>query len=423
MKRRACIVVLVAAAACHTSTTSGGETGGPEVPIDAGSVDTPPPIDADAGTPDAPPADAPPTGLTELCGAEAPAPSAPGYVDYWERCYLKRWCEWQVGCSALNPYRDAQDCIDRSDDVVGGALSAELRERTRAIEQHRASIDVAAFTQCLVETSEAYCTTARFSAACATRFTGTIGDGGGCYTDIDCASPGATCESSCSDACCLGTCRPKLTQGQACADDDACEPGLVCHHTCLSGDLGSRCSSDSDCDWSAWCNAGRCAATFPPGSSCTSGFQCGGDTSCIGLSIIDPSPGQCLSISHAGDRCDFLCFGNLYCDGSGICRDLPGLGQSCPGFTPCSGVDTICSNGRCVLRGDAGAACSTTQPCRPGLYCNSELNDPNPTCVAPGGTGQPCADPRHCESYLCSGTTGQPGQCLGWAGTCPAGGG
>jgi hypothetical protein len=57
------------------------------------------------------------------------------------------------------------------------------------------------------------------------------------------------------------------------------------------------------------------------------------------------------------------------------------------------------------------------------LYCNSELNDPNPTCVAPGGTGQPCADPRHCESYLCSGTTGQPGQCLGWAGTCPAGGG
>jgi hypothetical protein len=341
-------------------------------------------------------------------------------LDDWERCYRKRWCEWRVGCLPMNSYLDVQECIDRSDDVEGVWLGAALREHKRAIEQGRASIDIAAFTRCLLDTSGALCNTASRSVACAKRFIGTISDGGDCYTDIECASPGATCESSCTDACCLGTCQPKLKLGDPCDLDFSCEPGLVCNQTCLSGDIGTPCRDFFDCDSNAWCNAGVCAADLAPGSACTSRSQCGGDTTCTGLSIIDSQPGQCLSISKPGDPCDLICYGNLYCDASGTCRDLPKLGDSCSGFTPCRGVDTVCSsNGQCVLRGDVGATCSVSQPCQPGLFCTSELNDPNPKCAARQAEGLPCTDPSHCESFLCSGNIVKPGVCLAWSDTCP----
>ncbi|HWU90772.1 MAG TPA: hypothetical protein VN253_26080 [Kofleriaceae bacterium] len=392
MKRRALIVAVVV-------TGCGDDLEGFVAPT------TPP---ADAYVVDQPAAD-----LAEICGAQ------PVTLDDWEDCYQRRYCENLVGCSSLNSYRDVQECAARNDDVASGRLSAERRARRRAVEHGRASIDVAAFTQCLVDLDRAHCNTARSSVACATRFVGTVGDGGACSTDFECVSPGATCAADCADACCLGTCRPRFKQGEACDLADSCEPGLVCHGTCLSGDIGAPCVNLRDCDQVAWCNAGTCAADLTPGAACTSLSQCGGETTCIGLSIVDPTPGQCLSISRPGDRCDFACYGNLYCDPSGTCRELPVLGQSCSSFVPCRGVDTFCSNGVCVDRGDNGATCSGTKPCRPGLFCTDELGDPTPTCAARRVVGEACAAPGHCSSHLCSGSTGQPGICLPWSDTCP----
>jgi hypothetical protein len=363
------------------------------------------------GRVDAPP-DAPPLALAELCGA------VPVTLDDWERCYEKRWCEWQVGCLPLNSYHDVQECIDESYQLEGGRLAAELRERLRAVQQARATLDVDAFTRCLRETSGELCNTARFSVACATRFIGKVADGGACYTDIECASSGASCEATCADACCAGTCRPKFREGEACDLGDSCEPGLVCHRTCLSGDIGAPCGSNRDCDSNAWCDAGRCRADLAPGATCTSPLQCGGQTSCVGLSIVDTTPGRCSSISKVGDRCDSFCYGNLFCDPSGVCRQLPELGQICSGFTPCRGIDTTCSNGRCVLLGGAGTACSNSQGCLPRLFCTSELNAPNPTCAPLGATGQRCVGPTQCESYRCSGRPGQVGVCLAWSESC-----
>jgi len=400
MKLRVWIVMMVASAGC-------GDNLSPH-PLSAMPADAGPDRPADAGIDGAPDAgvDASPGGLTEICGAE------PVTFDDWEHCYQKRWCEWRVGCQPMNSYLDVPECMDRSDDVEGGRLAAELRERKGAVAapDRRASIDVAAFTQCLLDTSAALCNTARYSVACATRFKGTIADGGDCYADIECKSPGATCESSCTDACCVGTCQPKLTVGDPCDSNDFCEPGLICYQTCRSGAIGTSCMGSFDCDSSAWCNAGVCAADLEPGSACTSRSQCGGDTTCTGLSIIDPRPGQCLSISKPGDPCDFICYGNLYC-ASGTCHELPTLGDACSAFTPCRGVDTICSNGVCVARGEEGARCSITEPCRPGLFCTSEVNEPMPVCALPRGADQPCTKPSHCESYLCSSTTGEPGKC------------
>lgn len=407
MKRPVFIAVMVIATGCGDNLL--GDDGG--VPDTSPPIDMSPPIDT------SPPIDAPPPNLIELCGAE------PVTFEDWENCYQKRWCEWLVGCVPRNRYSGVQECLDESDKLSGGRLTAEFRERMRAVAAERAWIDEDAFTQCLAETSAAHCNTARSSVACATRFTGTIDDGQ-CYTDIECTSPGATCESDCTESCCLGTCRPKFEEGESCVESYSCEPGLRCagDGMCWSGDIGDSCTYDLDCDPNAWCNDGNCEADLPLGAACTSILQCSGDTLCIGLSIVDPSPGQCLSVSKPGDRCDNVCYGNLYCDASGTCRNLPGLGESCSAFTSCRGVDLVCSNGLCVLRSDIGEACSGSQPCQPGLFCTSELNDSNPVCAPPGGTEAPCADPSQCESYLCSGDTGQPGECLAWSDTCLLGG-
>src|SRR5687767_9743851 len=126
MVERALCLLVLACVAC-------GDNRGVPVDVDA----TPSPLDA--GVPDA---EAPPT-LEEMCGA------IPVTVDDWERCYRKRYCEAMVNCSEQNRYLDAEECIERSDAVSGGALAHDLFERQRAVADGRAAIDTAAFTQCL----------------------------------------------------------------------------------------------------------------------------------------------------------------------------------------------------------------------------------------------------------------------------------
>jgi hypothetical protein len=258
--------------------------------------------------------------------------------------------------------------------------------------------------------------------SCATRFTGTIGDFATCYSDAECASPGADCTSACTDACCTGACQPRFKLGQACTDISSCEPGLECHRTCIAGDINTPCASDRDCDPNAWCDlqAKLCKADYATGAACTNPLQCGGETSCVGTNITTSNPGHCLRISKPGDPCDVFCYGNLYCDGS-ACRALPVLGQTCTALVPCAGTDVICDVDACVRRSGVGVACGA-QTCLPGLFCTSELGDPNPTCADRRAEGEPCADPSHCESYLCSGNSVQSGVCLAWSTTCPASG-
>jgi hypothetical protein len=427
MSRAWVIAIAVAAAACSARGPAGlvGPGGGSGPPDGSGAPD-------DAGVPDGTgttggpgdggSADAgnDPTDLATICGGTAPVT-----LDDWEDCYLKRTCEWEVGCPTENTFRDAADCIESWDGVQGGKLAADRRARKRAVEQGRASIDVAAFTQCLVRTSATRCDTALHDAACLTRFTGTIADGAGCFTGVDCASPGAVCApSDCTGACCLGTCQRKFRLGEACQLFDSCEPGLRCTgRMCVSGDAGTPCARGSvnQCDFGTFCDSQtlRCTPTLAPGSACTQLLQCGGDETCVGLSVSSADPGQCQRVSRPGDACDNFCFGNLYCDAaSSTCRALPALGQACTELIPCAGANTICDSGRCVVRSDVAVACSG-QTCLPGLFCTSELGDSDPVCAERRAVNQACAAPSHCESFLCSGTSGQHGACLPWSDTCP----
>jgi hypothetical protein len=346
----------------------------------------------EAPLPDAPVGDGP--GLGELCGA---VPTTP---DAWEDCYLRRWCAWYVGCVPLNPYRDAAECVARADEVEGGRLTAERRARELAVAAGRAHLEPAAFARCLDDLSESRCNTARFSPACAARYRGEIADGGACSSSAECASPGATCASGCTDACCGGTCEPKAALGEVCSDFDGCQPGLRCHGTCRAGDIGTACGAHLDCDPEAWCDAGTCAADLPVGAACTNPLQCGGNADCIGLSIAHATPGTCQPISSPGDRCDGLCYGNLYCAGDGRCRALPGEGESC-GAVPCRGVELYCRGGVCAPRSSAGESCTDSLACAPGLFCTSELGAPAPACAVRQGAGEPCTSSNQCGSRCC----------------------
>jgi hypothetical protein len=405
--------IAVSAMACSARRPVGASLTGPMdgggATDDAGGTGTGPDGAGDAATD--------PTDLATICGGTVPVT-----LDDWENCYQKRKCEWEVGCVTLDAFRDVPDCIASADAVSGGKLAAQRRARKRAVEQGRASINVDAFTQCLIRTSATRCNTALFDPACLTRFTGTIGDGDGCYTDVDCESPDAQCVATCSDACCLGTCQHKAREGEACQTFASCEPGLRCTGTkCVTGDVGTPCDRGSvnQCDFGTFCNSQtlRCTPTYSAGASCTDILQCGGDETCIGLSISSSNPGRCLRNSQPGDPCDDTCHGNLYC-ASGICRALPRLGESCSTLIPCAGANTICNSGLCVLRSDVGVSCGR-QTCLPGLFCTSEIGDANPVCAARRAVGAPCAAPGHCQSFVCSGNTSVPGVCLAWSDTCP----
>jgi hypothetical protein len=373
--------------------------------------------DARVAAPDGPVADAGidamvdarPPSLDELCGA------TPTTLAEWEDCYARRVCEWRANCPTSSPYRDADDCVAFADGLEGGALSAARRERTRAVEDGRATIDEAQFTQCLIETSAARCNTAFLAPSCQLRFRGTVADGQACLGDIECASPGATCARTCNDACCVGTCEPADAVGASCDNFYSCVPGSLCDlGTCFSGDLGDACDTLGGCDPERYCDlqTHTCKQDLAPDATCSNLLQCGGETSCVGLE--SANTGTCGRLTEIGDPCDAFCLGNLVCAG-GTCQLLPDLDAGCNGA--CLGAENVCVEGQCVARGDVGADCNDTT-CRPGLFCTNEIDDATPSCAARGGDGAPCKDPSHCASHLCSGTSQLLGECLPWIDQC-----
>jgi hypothetical protein len=368
------------------------------------------------------PADAPePESLAAMCGAE------PQALAEWDACYLKRECEVRVHCSEKNLYTDVQECIDLLDAVKGGQLAFETFERERSIAAGVASLDEAAFTQCLRELDSRQCSSAGRPPTCPVRFAGTIADQEACTSDIECLSPGARCEpQDCGDSCCLGTCEPRPKLDEPCVDLFDCEPGLKCSidsFTCITGDVGTPCPHRVDCDPGAWCDDGICQPDLGEGEPCFSLLQCGGETTCVGLAR-EVEPARCRRVTEPGDACDDFCFGNLFCDlsssdGFGVCRPLPGEGQGCGVLLPCLGRNQRCDGGICVTRSDVGVSC-VDGDCLPGLYCSDQLGEADPVCRAPLADGaSDCNQPAHCESYICDGDEDAPGSCQPSQASCP----
>jgi len=410
------MVVTCALVACDSPTARLGSLGDAGVTGDADAGDGG--VVDDGGTTDADD----PTDLVSMCG------SMPVTLGDWERCYQKRWCEIVVNCSELNLYRDVDQCIALENGVEGGSRSFEVFERARAIGAGKASIDTDTFTQCLVETSPRRCATAAHPSACKRRFIGTVPDHQVCFSDIECVTPGATCDqpATCTESCCAGTCTPKAALGEHCEDlVDGCAPGLVCgtNQTCVDGDLGKHCAGPYDCAPGAWCSSGTCVAARKQGESCGVDTVCEGETRCLGL-IRHAAPPTCQPITHAGDPCDWFCLGNLVCDlplGSdfGTCKPIATHGHACSGQLPCLGVDQRCSGGVCVDRSTAGQTC-VDGTCQPGLFCSDQLGATKPVCTAPLADGQSsCNQPSQCQSHVCGGDESANGSCRALQAACP----
>jgi hypothetical protein len=382
--------------------------------------------------------------LLEMCGSE------PTTLEAWEQCYMVRACEWALQCGHLLPYRDIQECMEWRDALSDGRLAAARRERHRAVQQGRASIDEDAFARCLQELDPSHChrraLESRLRPACAVRFVGTVEDGGACYGDVECASPGANCvRGACADGCCEGTCEPAIVEGGDCFTGQ-CEPGLACvlgdrcsdtgHSFCCLpvSKVGEPCSSSNECEAGAWCDGacGICRNASPEGGECTTPRQCAGRTECVGLSIIHADPGRCVRVSEPGDDCDSRCHGPLHCgpflstNPERTCRPLEELGEYC-GTHVCLGATSTCqgSGTVCVERTPEGAPCADgppwggIPPCMPGLFCTAALGADEPACAAPQEPGALCTHPRQCASHRCSGDATEPGTCLAWSESCP----
>ncbi len=375
--------------------------------------------------------DASPGALATICDG---VPTTPAQ---WEQCYVKRWCEVAVNCTELNAYSDVEECIQTSGYASGGQRDFDIAENIRAVSDGRATIDVARFTACLLETSPEQCNSGAQVAACRLRYKGAIADGQSCYADAECASPGASCTpTDCGDACCTGTCvRKKMLNETACSTTgvNACEPGLVCslvQGKCIAGDVGTVCVRATDCDPENNCDQignspGLCVADLPVGTSCKNILQCGGESGCVGLKRNVGTP-TCRRITEVGDACDWFCLGSLYCDlsnptGLGVCRTMPQLNQACSDFLPCTGIHNQCVNGTCQPRLASGASCANPAlACDVGLFCTDQLGEANPTCrplFADGELG--CRRDSQCQSHLCSGTASSAGECRPALSSCP----
>jgi hypothetical protein len=239
-----------------------------------------------------------------------------------------------------------------------------------------------------------------------------------CHDDFEC-KVGDYCLGDALETCDInGVCRTGLDVGQNC-NIDRCKPHLRCvrlgggggnQSTCEDGSMGSKCSESRECDPGLFCGNNQCVAKLPLGANnCTLSEQCSGDEQCV--------TGACRPVNQVGQLCDGVCWGNLFCNASGICQAMPGPGEDCSGVPDaspgrCNSVDLVCGAAQdCVQRVPNTAPCGpvgTPSPCQLGLFCTSEIGDSPGQCAQRLGNNQRCVSDSHCESGFCGGSAANP---------------
>lgn len=272
-----------------------------------------------------------------------------------------------------------------------------------AVEEERVLYDQEKAQECLDDLAEAECSQIdmRSIESCTEVFSGTVDRGETCILDDECLG-----ESFClfGDTC-PGTCSALLSAGEACRDDENCEPGLVC----------SEATS-------------RCVRPAQEGEACEQGQpQCAAPFICLGADEDAGEPGQCLSAESAlsgeeGESCRFigddpvLCQSGLACQIEDInvmegivstCRPIVAAGDDCglalPSMCPsgyyCAGIEIEAAefSGSCVPLPEEGDACSTDlfTPCALGLICLDG------SCSFRKENGESCTLSVECKSENC----------------------
>jgi hypothetical protein len=254
-------------------------------------------------------------------------------------------------------------------------------------------------------------------------FTGTVQSAGVCFTEMECATPGSRCDQGPCDgaACCAGSCTPPAAINGDCTAEGLCPPDAHCvqgatARTCLTGEAGSVCNSDGDCDRDHHCTGNQCRPDLDTDELCVRDAQCQAPDRCVGNSL-GIGQGSCRAVDTVNAACEDECLGCLYCDRPdpnqlGTCAARKPIDASCGDNQECAGtVETQCdpTSTTCRPRGvPDGQPCSSSNICLFGSFCTNEISGgPSGTCATPQPNGSVCGGDDQCASGICAGTPTQ----------------
>jgi hypothetical protein len=270
-------------------------------------------------------------------------------------------CDYLVRCHAVSSAADCRDYFARTQ-VDSPSVPAALDASKLSYDEDAAEACIDAFADLSCDVTAQ---TTRDLAPCGDVLAGKLADGAACGFDRECES--TYCDSpSCTEACCLGACRPPRPL-----------PGV-----------GDPCTAL--CDETSFCGADSiCAAYLPEGAACDAFNICGTNLYCAGQAT---GPGSCAPLPHLGETCDGPC-----AEVNAICNDgtcIPGglAGDPCDDAFDCSHYYS-CEGSKCGAYPALGASC--TNRCADGAFCEGG------TCVAQKATGAACLYNDECTSHLC----------------------
>jgi len=201
-----------------------------------------------------------------------------------------------------------------------------------------------------------------------------------CYNEYPDCAEGYYCDTSSGYP---GVCQAQLGTGGDCSGSawNACAPSYYCKYT-PSGTspwtctrqiaIGSSCALDvNGCVSGSFCAFDYlCTAYQPLGAYCDLSGQYSCDTSVYPPAICDLGTSRCVGVGYIGQWCiDGMYCAEGYCDATGVCAPLLGLGAPCVvGASACE-MGAYCAG---AAKGMTGVC--TTWPMHIGNRCGN-IND------------------------------------------------
>ncbi|AKF10137.1 hypothetical protein DB32_007286 [Sandaracinus amylolyticus] len=190
----------------------------------------------------------------------------------------------------------------------------------------------------------------------------------------------------------IGRCRPRLDEGEACAENDECARELACvRGRCaprgLVGEPGTCEWTETTCAAGLWCEGGTCQPFPGEGEACSELLRlCAEGLECVSS--------RCTALPGAGEPCvEGACTSGLVCGADGTCRAAR-LGEACA-LDECE-PGTHCDRDVCVADLATGASCRDADEC--GAPCVPDDTGEESCAPAARAEGDACETHDECPS-------------------------
>jgi hypothetical protein len=288
----------------------------------------------------------------------------------------------------------AEDCVTLTQRSVE---NGELAQLEAAVNAGDVKYDGKAAAACLGQIADRSCDDLlqRTNDTCDQALEGNVAVGGQCDFDFQCQGT-AFCKIA---AACPGECTARQPAGSSCMGDDQCADGLLCSETtqaCIAPvGAGQTCGGasappcapgylcageDENAGTSGSCKATDTVFTAAVGEACNfkTGTLCTPSAACV-IDDLANASGSCMAKAAAGGTCTRAsipaqCPNDQYCAGAGTdpegtCTALPGDGEPCVDVLgdPRCAAYTRCENGTCRSMQTNGGACTTNAVCYSGV--------------------------------------------------------